>query len=159
PRNRPGPADTGHSRPGPGTRDDGGGVLQLSVPRAELRRKSELVRFRRALTLLGMTLVLPGSAQVMCGSKTVGRAALRVLGLVAVVCAAGYLFLGRNGIVKLFLDPVALTTGEVAVIVLLLCWLALFVDAWRLGRPPTLRRPHRLVAATVSLTLMAGVGA
>jgi anionic cell wall polymer biosynthesis LytR-Cps2A-Psr (LCP) family protein len=33
----------------------------------------------------------------------------------------------------------------------------LFVDAWRLGRPPTLRRQHRLVSAGLSLTLMAGV--
>ena len=36
------------------------------------------------LMLLGMTLVLPGSAQLMCGNKAVGRAALRVLGILVV---------------------------------------------------------------------------
>ena len=35
------------------------------------------VRFRRAVALMTMTLVLPGSAQVACGNKRVGRAALR----------------------------------------------------------------------------------
>jgi LCP family protein required for cell wall assembly len=133
--------------------------VHVNVPKADLGRKSELVRFRRALTLLGMTLVLPGSAQVMCGSKTVGRAALRVFALCASVVVIGYLIIGRNGVIKLGLNTTALTLGEVAVTVLALCWLALFVDAWRLGRPPTLRRPHRLVSAGLSLTLMAGVGA
>jgi polyisoprenyl-teichoic acid--peptidoglycan teichoic acid transferase len=131
----------------------------VHIPKADLRRKSELVRFRRALALLGMTLVLPGSAQVMCGSKTVGRAALRVLALCAGVCVIGFLLIGRNGVIKLGLNTTALTMGEVAVTVLALCWLALFVDAWRLGRPPTLRRPHRLVSAGLSLTLMAGITA
>jgi LCP family protein required for cell wall assembly len=129
----------------------------VHIPKADLRRRSELVRFRRALALLGMTLVLPGSAQMMCGSKTVGRAALRVVGLCVAVCVVGYLIIGRNGVVKLGLNTTALTMGEVAVTVLALCWLALFVDAWRLGRPPTLRRPHRLVSAGLSLTLMAGI--
>jgi LCP family protein required for cell wall assembly len=87
----------------------------------------------------------------------VGRAALRVLGLCAGVCLIGFLVIGRNGVVKLGLNTTALTMGEVAVTVLALCWLALFVDAWRLGRPPTLRRPHRLVSAGLSLTLMAGI--
>ncbi|MGQ0464889.1 MAG: LCP family protein [Sporichthyaceae bacterium] len=131
----------------------------LEIDKADFRRKSELVRFRRALTLLGMTLVLPGSAQIMSGNKAVGRAALRVVGLAVVFAVAAVLVLGRDGIVKLGIDTFALTIGEVAVVVLAICWLALFVDAWRLGKPPTLRRPHRLAAATISLTLMAGVAA
>jgi len=36
------------------------------------------VRFRRALTLLVMTLFLPGSAQLVAGRKAIGRLALRV---------------------------------------------------------------------------------
>ena len=44
------------------------------------------IRFRRALTLLLMTLVLPGSAQLVVGNKRVGRIAIRVwLGVWAVV--------------------------------------------------------------------------
>src|SRR5680860_406654 len=44
------------------------------------------VRFRRALTLLAITLLLPGSAQLVAGRKRVGRVAIRIsLGLVAVL--------------------------------------------------------------------------
>jgi LCP family protein required for cell wall assembly len=130
----------------------------VSVPRANIRARSDRVRFRRALGLLGMTLVLPGSAQVMCGSKMVGRAAWRVLALGVTVCLVGYAIIGRKGVIKLGLNSTALTAGEVAVCVLGLCWVALFVDAWRLGRPPLLRVPHRVVCGVLSLTLMAGVG-
>ena len=35
------------------------------------------VRFRRALTLVGMTVVAPGSAQLVAGNKRVGRIAMR----------------------------------------------------------------------------------
>ena len=35
------------------------------------------VRFRRAVTLMLMTLVLPGSAQLVAGDRRVGRIALR----------------------------------------------------------------------------------
>ena len=124
---------------------------------SDFRRTSERVRFRRALALLGMTLVLPGSAQVMCGNKAVGRAALRIVALAVVIGAAGAIWLGKDGVIKLGVDTFALTFFEVAVIVLAVCWLALFADAWRLGRPPALRRPHRYAAAGLSLALMAGV--
>jgi hypothetical protein len=44
------------------------------------------IRFRRAVTLMLMTLVLPGSAQIAVGNKRTGRIAMRVLfSLVATV--------------------------------------------------------------------------
>jgi anionic cell wall polymer biosynthesis LytR-Cps2A-Psr (LCP) family protein len=129
----------------------------LSIPTGDVGRKSEQVRFRRALALLAMTLVLPGTAQITCGSKAVGRAALRVVGLCVLTVGIGYAVIGRRGVIKLGLNTAALTTIEVAVVVLGICWLALFVDAWRLGRPPSLRGPHRFASAGISLTLMAGV--
>ena len=131
----------------------------LTVPRADVRRKSELVRFRRALVLVGATLVLPGLAQLMCGSKAVGRAALRVVFLVILTVSIGYAVIGRDGVIRLGLNTFALTTFEVTVVVLALAWLGLFIDAWRLGRPPSLRGPHRVLSAGLSLTLMAGVAA
>ena len=36
------------------------------------------VRFRRALMLMVMTLVVPGSAQLVAGNRRVGRIALRI---------------------------------------------------------------------------------
>jgi hypothetical protein len=40
--------------------------------------RSERVKLRRGLTFLGMTLLLPGSAQVAAGNRRLGRVALRV---------------------------------------------------------------------------------
>ena len=43
------------------------------------------VRFRRAITLMVMTIFLPGSAQLVAGNRRVGRIALRTsFGLLAV---------------------------------------------------------------------------
>ncbi|MGQ0844493.1 MAG: LCP family protein [Sporichthyaceae bacterium] len=129
----------------------------LDTDPKECSRGAERVRLRRALALLGATLVLPGSAQLVCGNKAVGRAALRVLALVVVVGVGGLIYLGGDGLVAVGLDPFWLTFIEVAIAVLAACWLALFVDAWRLGRPPSLRRQHRALPAALSLALMAGV--
>ncbi|HSF35299.1 MAG TPA: LytR family transcriptional regulator, partial [Nocardioides sp.] len=38
--------------------------------------RAQRVRFRRAVTLMLMTLVLPGSAQLVSGKRRVGRIAL-----------------------------------------------------------------------------------
>ncbi|HUR74975.1 MAG TPA: LCP family protein [Sporichthya sp.] len=121
---------------------------------ADVGRRSEMVRFRRALALLCMTLVLPGSAQLWRGNKVVGRAALRVVGilLLGAVVVVGYE--GKNGLLGLGLEEWALIALETGIVVLALCWLALFVDAWRLGHAPTLARPHRLTASVLSLALM-----
>ncbi len=129
----------------------------MNVHPADVARRSELVRFRRAIMLLGMTLIVPGSAQLMCGNKAVGRAALRVLAIVVGGAIALYAYEGRSGLIELGLETWALVTLQTGIVVLALCWLALFVDAWRLGRPPGLTRTHRLPVALLSLALMAGV--
>ena len=55
-------------------------------PSAYVVRKASGVQFRRALVLMLMTLVLPGSAQLVAGRKETGRLALRIwFGLIAVV--------------------------------------------------------------------------
>ncbi|MGQ0626446.1 MAG: LCP family protein [Sporichthyaceae bacterium] len=131
----------------------------LTIPSDDVVRRSERVRFRRALALLGMTAILPGSAQLMCGNKVVGRAALRILALLVVGALVSFLIMGKDGYIELGLEPRPLLLLETAIIVLGLCWLALFIDAWRLGRPPTLIRAHRLVSSVLSLVLMAAVAA
>src|SRR3954471_23959599 len=56
------------------------------------------IRFRRAITLLMMTLLVPGSAQLVAGRRSVGRLALRVwlavCGLLAVVVLVGFMWHG-----------------------------------------------------------------
>ena len=121
---------------------------------ADVGRRSELVRFRRALVLLCMTLVFPGSAQLMCGNKAVGRAALRVLGIIAVGTVIVVWREGKEGLLELGFESWALIALQTGIVVLGLCWLALFMDAWRLGRPPTLVKSHRLSVSILSLVLM-----
>ena len=42
--------------------------------------RSERIQLRRALSYLGMTLLLPGSTQIRAGNRIVGRIALTHLG-------------------------------------------------------------------------------
>ncbi|MEV0796602.1 LCP family protein [Kribbella sp. NPDC050281] len=115
----------------------------------DLRSLSEPVRFKRALTLVLMTLVLPGSAQIVAGSKRAGRYAWRIVaGLVAI--AVFLILLGlvwRSGTINLLARPGTLRTVQVLLIVLAIGWAALFVDAYRLGQPLTLERNHRLATS------------
>jgi LCP family protein required for cell wall assembly len=123
---------------------------------ADLRSLSEPVRFKRALTLLAMTLVLPGSAQIVAGSKRAGRYAWRVIaGLVAVVVFLVLLSLvWRSGTINLLVSPRTLLVVQILMILLALGWAALFVDAYRLGRPLTLARNHRLTASVLDGVLI-----
>ena len=57
-------------------------------PDTQVRR----IRFRRAVTLMLMTLVIPGSAQLVAGRRDVGRIAMRVwMGTIATVLFVGFL--------------------------------------------------------------------
>jgi LCP family protein required for cell wall assembly len=104
------------------------------------------VRFRRAVTLLMMTLVLPGSAQLVAGNKQVGRIAMRIfLGAWAVLVSVVLVGLAWHGLVYFL----AVNTAVLGFIRLLLCglaigWAVLFLDAWRLGQPLELLQKQRL---------------
>lgn len=120
-----------------------------------LRSSSDQVRFRRALTLLAMTLVVPGSAQLICGSRRVGRLATRLwigallllgaLALLAVVSNAAGLWLATNPVVLLAVRTV-LTLAAIG-------WVLLLLDAWRLSDPPTMTQRRRLALAGVIAAL------
>lgn len=104
------------------------------------------VRFRRAVTLLLMTLVLPGSAQLVSGNRRLGRLAMRVwllaLAGVLLVIAVGFFWGGL--VYFLVSSTVVLGLVRVALTVLAVGWAVLFFDAWRLGRPLELLQKQRL---------------
>lgn len=110
------------------------------------RRPSPAHAFRRALALVLMTLVLPGSAQLVAGNKRVGRFALRVwlglLGTGLVLAALGWLF--DSFVFWMLSNGVVLGTVRVLLMLLAVGWALLFLDAWRLGDPLALRRKQRL---------------
>lgn len=126
---------------------------------ADLRHLSEKTRFKRAVTLLLMTLVLPGSAQIVAGSKKAGRAAWRVIfGLIALTIAVLLAaLLWRAGTVNVLAQPRTLLSIQILLIVLALGWAALFVDAYRLAQPLQLERGHRLATSILDAVLVLSV--
>jgi LCP family protein required for cell wall assembly len=124
------------------------------------------VRYRRAMTLMVMTLLLPGSAQLVAGNRKVGRIALRIwLGLVSLVLLTLVLGLLWHGLVfKIALSTWLLGLLRLALMAGAIAWALLFVDAWRLGQPLSLQMSHRravvgvngLLCLTVAGTLLFG---
>jgi polyisoprenyl-teichoic acid--peptidoglycan teichoic acid transferase len=121
-------------------------------PRFTTFDRAQRVRFRRAVTLMLMTLVLPGSAQLVAGNRRVGLLALRtwvfllVLGLGTVV--ASYFWHGLAFWAGT--ETTLLLLVRLLLIALAVGWAYLFVDAWRLGQPLTLQRQHRLAIVGVN---------
>lgn len=107
---------------------------------------SDRVQFRRAIALTLMTLLMPGSAQLVMGNRRVGHIAVRVwlaclaFGLLLLVLA----LTSRSGLFSLVTNPRLLTLGTWLLIAGAVTWVALLLDAWRLGRPLQLQRRHRL---------------
>ena len=123
---------------------------------ADLRSLSEKTRFKRAVTLVLMTLVLPGSAQIVAGSKRAGRYAWRtVAGLLALLLALVVLGLvWRARTLNVLAQPRTLLVIQILLIVLAIGWATLFVDAYRLAQPLTLDRRHRLATSALDCVLV-----
>lgn len=157
PPGEPRPGGRGSSgRPGGGRQGDSGPVESGPV-------------VRRAVTLLGLSLVAPGSAQLIAGvgwRARIGRVVLRVwLGLVA-----GAALLGVIGVVHrqllLWLVTQALVLRLLALLLfgLSVVWPVLVADAWQLGDPPRLplrarRRVAGLAAVLVLVALLVPLAA
>jgi LCP family protein required for cell wall assembly len=128
--------------------------------RAQMLRASQRVKFRRALTLIVFTLLLPGSAQLLMGNRRIGRIAIRVwLGFLAVGAALAVLALtSRTVIFWLAANGQLLLLGRWILMAAALCWVGLILDAWRLGAPLQLARKQRLWMTGLNSALCFGVG-
>lgn len=128
-------------------------------PRTAVEDRAARVRFRRALAFMAMTLVVPGSAQLLAGNRKVGIVALRIwLGLVVAgtaLLAIGYF--DRGFAVQLAFKPTLLLFLRLALMAGAVGWAVLFIDAWRLGQPLSLRMQHRRWAVGVNGVLCFGV--
>ncbi|HSS69001.1 MAG TPA: LCP family protein [Nocardioidaceae bacterium] len=124
-----------------------GGVSAASAAQAAQR-----VQLRRALTLLGMTLVAPGSAQLVAGNKTVGRIALRVYAglLVALLVLVMIAVFWRGELITLGTSLWWLRVIRFGLIAVAVGWGYLIVDAWRIADPLALGRGHRLAMTLVN---------
>lgn len=114
--------------------------------------RAQRVRFRRALSLMLMTLFLPGSAQLVSGNRRVGRIALwtwlTLLVVGVLMTVSSYFWHGLAFWAGT--STVLLQVLRLGLMVLAVGWAYLFVDAWRLGQPLTLQRQHRLAVVGVN---------
>ncbi|MCW2849421.1 MAG: LytR family transcriptional regulator [Marmoricola sp.] len=125
---------------------------RLDPPPAVRGGQASGVKFRRALVLMLMTLVLPGSAQLAAGRKETGRIALRIwLGLIATVVVLFLLGMVFSSFVFwLMSNTFVLGVVRIVLMVMAVGWAYLFIDAWRIGDPLALRQKQRLAMVGIN---------
>ena len=156
PRSAPSATPTAPARPRP---TPSSGPSAYAASRASASDRAARVRFRRAMALMVMTLLVPGSAQLSAGNRTIGRIAVRLWpALWTTLLAAIAISLLWHGAVFWAVSDVRLLLGlRLLLIVLGVPWAALFVDAWRIGQPLTLRLGHRRTMVVLNGALALGV--
>ncbi len=138
-----------------GYNDDAG---MLTDPVRNPQSAPSGARTKRAFILLLLTLVLPGSAQVVAGNRMLGRRALQVtftawaLILAALVLA----FTNRALLVNILTNGWASFVLMVVLALLAAGWAFLFLNTLRIIRPPLLERRVRPVVAGLLAVLMVG---
>jgi polyisoprenyl-teichoic acid--peptidoglycan teichoic acid transferase len=110
------------------------------------------IRFRRALALMLMTLVLPGSAQIVAGRKHVGRIAMRIwFGLILTAILLLVVELLSHSFVFWFAsNTFVLGLVRFVLVGLAVGWAFLLIDAWRIGEPLALRQKQRLAMVGIN---------
>ena len=140
-------ADNGASS---STADDGAERAARTVA-----ERAAQVRYRRAISFLAMTAVVPGSAQLTAGNATIGRWAIRiwVAFWVALVVVISITVASPHSGLRIFTSPDDLLVLTIVLTVVGLGWAGLFIDAWRIARPMDLMRQHRSATAVVNLAM------
>ena len=122
-------------------------TISSTVPSASIRRTQydtavSRIRFRRAIALSLMTVLLPGSAQLAAGNKRLGWIVIRtVVALAVTLLLVGLISAVFNSFAFwLLTNTFILGLVRLVLIGLALGWAFLIVDAWRLGDPLSLQR-------------------
>lgn len=119
------------------------------------------VRTKRAFALVLMTLLVPGSAQIVAGDRRLGRNALRVTLCAWAVLAATVLLLlvNRSILINIITNPFTSLLIILVLVALALGWAFLFINTLRLIRPVLLApaaRPAVGIALVLALILSSG---
>jgi LCP family protein required for cell wall assembly len=116
---------------------------------------------KRAFVLILLTLLVPGSAQIVAGKRRLGRAALRVtftvwaLALLAVLL----LLVSRSTLINILAGTVPSLLLVLGLALLAIGWAALFLNTLRLIRPGLLApkiRPGVVLALVLAMILSSG---
>ncbi len=127
----------------------------------DARLGSERVASRRGVSLLVLTLLIPGSAQLITGGRGLGRFAVRVWLVVwtIVLSFVALALLRRDWAVAIYAHPVTQSVAAVVVVTLGVGWALLFLDAWRLGRPRSMgTRKYGVAVLACLLAVTVGFG-
>jgi LCP family protein required for cell wall assembly len=120
---------------------------------------SPRVRFRRALLLCLMTIIVPGSGHIAVGRRAVGWFAVTLW--LAVLGVGGYLLwtyrTDRVQVLSWFTDTDVLLLARASIVAVAVLWVALFIDAWRLGSPFRLGFGRAAVITVLNLAIIGGV--
>lgn len=116
---------------------------------------------RRAWWLVALNLLIPGSAQLLAGSRRLGRFGVSAT---FVSWVLGVVFLGvslwvPNVLISLATNPIALTVGQVLLAAYALLWIVLTLDTLRMVRLVRAypgARPFIAGVAVVALAVTAG---
>ncbi|MEW1805270.1 LCP family protein [Pseudarthrobacter sp. NPDC080039] len=122
---------------------------------------SSPVRTKRAFVLILLTLLLPGSAQLVAGDRKLGRTALRVTlsAWAVLLLAVLLLLLDRSLVISVVTNPVTSLVLVVLLAALALGWSFLFLNTLRLIRPVLLApRARPAVGIALVLALVLGSG-
>ncbi len=128
-----------------GLPDSSPGLLDPIRARATAGDRAARVRYRRALMLMVMTVVVPGSAQLVAGNRRIGRLATRLWAALVVAGAVGVVLatFHHQYVFWFVSDPTVLGILRAGLMALAVGWALLFLDAWRIGQPLSLSMGHR----------------
>ncbi|HXR43580.1 MAG TPA: LCP family protein [Pseudolysinimonas sp.] len=124
-------------------------------------RSPELMT-KRAWWLVGLNILVPGSAQTLAGNRRLGRFALGatlILWVLIVICLASIL-IGRSKLLPLVLQPIPLWAVAVVLGFYGVLWVICTLDTLRLTRlvrVPGARRAAVALLAVVGLVVCSGV--
>ena len=126
----------------------------------DAQSRSQSIALRRGLTMLGMTVVVPGSAQLVGGNQRLGRVAVRIwLTLIALaVLFAVLLFTFRSFAIGLYANPITLQVLRWAALVLGFGWALLFLNAWRIANPSAMSTRGKVIVPLIAFMLALAVG-
>ena len=120
---------------------------------------SPRVRFRRALLLCLMTVVVPGSGHIAVGKRVVGWFAVTFW--LAALGGGGYLLwkyrTDRAQVLGWFTDTDVLLLARAGIVAIAVLWLILFIDAWRLASPARLNFMRAALITVLNLAIIGGV--
>jgi polyisoprenyl-teichoic acid--peptidoglycan teichoic acid transferase len=122
---------------------------------------SPAVRTKRAFVLVLLTLLVPGSAQLVAGDRKLGRTALRVTlcAWAVLLLTVVLLLLDRSMVINIVTNPVTSLVLVILLGALAVGWALLFVNTLRIIRPVLLAPPARpAVGIALVLALVLGSG-